>query len=194
MPLVSKSRLNRTSYVAHKSLDEVRRELQGFRSKGLKSLEEFDVFLSHRYLDAREVLALKIIIESYGLSVYVDWIDSPEAERANVTKETAALLRNVMKRSSSLVYAFSGNSSGSKWMPWELGFSDGLHGRVAVVPVTDQQGTSESFQGQEYLGIYPYLTLGNNRMGEEKLWVRESASNYASLPDWIKGAALRSVT
>lgn len=73
-------------------------------------------------------------------------------------------------------------------MPWELGFSDGLHGRVAIVPVTDQQETSEAFQGQEYLGIYPYLTLTDNRIGQEKLWVRESASTYVLLPDWIKGA------
>ncbi len=188
MPLVSKTRLNRTRYVVQKSFDEARRELRDARSKGLKSCEGFDVFLSHRYLDAKEVLALKIIIESYGLTVYVDWIDNPNLERSNVTKEIAALLRDIMRRSNSLLYADSENSSGSKWMPWELGFSDGLHGRVAIVPVTNQQETSEAFRGQEYLGIYPYLTLTDNRIGQEKLWVRESASTYVLLPDWIKGA------
>jgi len=187
MPLISKTILNRSPSVAYKSFDQARRELTEARSRSVKSVEAFDVFLSHRYLDAKEVLALKALIESHGLRVYVDWIESPELQRVNVTKETAAQLRNIMKRSHSLLYADSKNSSGSKWMPWELGFSDGLHSRVAIIPVTDQEQASESFQGQEYLGIYPYLTLTGNR-----LFVRESASNYVLLSEWIKGAAFRS--
>src|SRR5712692_10614264 len=188
MPLISKTTLNRSPSVAYKSFDQAKRELTEARSRGLKSIEVFDVFLSHRYLDAKEALALKALIESRGLRVYVDWIDSPELQRGNVTKETAAQLRNIMKRSRSLLYADSENSSGSKWMPWELGFSDGLHSRVAIIPVTDKEQASESFQGQEYLGIYPYLTLTGDR-----LVVRESASNYVLLPDWIKGNTFHSV-
>ena len=192
MPLISKTRLNSLPSVAYKSVDQATRELSDARSRSVKSLETFDVFLSHRYLDAKEVLALKALIESYALRVYVDWIDSPQLQRGNVTKETAAELRSVMKRSRSLLYADSVNSSGSKWMPWELGFSDGLHGKVAIVPVTDQQQSSESFQGQEYLGIYPYLTLTRDRSGTERLIVNESASKYVSLPDWINGLQFRS--
>jgi hypothetical protein len=192
MPLISKTRLNSLTSVAYKSVDQATRELSEERSRSVKSLETFDVFLSHRYLDAKEVLALRTLIEAYGLRVYVDWIDSPQLQRGNVTKETAAELKNVMRRSRSLLYADSANSSGSRWMPWELGFSDGLHGRVGIVPVTEQQQSSESFQGQEYLGIYPYLTLTRDRSGTERLFVNESASRYVSLPDWIKGLAFRS--
>jgi hypothetical protein len=159
----------------------------------VKSLTRFDVFLSHRYLDAKEILALKLLIESYELSVYVDWVDSPDLQRGNVTKETAAELRKIMQSSKSLLYADSANSSGSKWMPWELGFCDGLHGRVAIVPVTEQEQTSESFQGQEYLGIYPYLTLKPDRFGYEKLFVHSSASSSELLTDWLKGTTIRSV-
>ena len=102
MPLVSRIRLNRTRYVADKSLDDAARELRDTISKGLKSRHDFDVFLSHRYLDAKEILALKIIIESYGLTVYVDWIDSPYLDRTNVTKEAAATLRDVMRKKQQL--------------------------------------------------------------------------------------------
>ena len=192
MPLISKAQLNRRASVAYKSFDQAKRELSEARSRSVKSLTRFDVFLSHRYLDAKEILALKLLIESHGLSVYVDWVDSPDLQRGNVTKETAAELRKIMQSSNSLLYADSTNSSGSKWMPWELGFCDGLHGRVAIVPVTDQQQTSESFQGQEYLGIYPYITLTPDRVGQERLFVHRSASSYALLPDWIKEAAFRS--
>jgi hypothetical protein len=168
MPLISKAQLNRRASVAYKSSDQAKRDLSEARTKSVKSLTRFDVFLSHRYLDAKEILALKLLIESFGLTVYVDWIDSPDLQRGNVTKETAAQLRRIMQSSNSLLYADSVNSSGSKWMPWELGFCDGLHGRVAIVPVTDHEQTSESFQGQEYLGIYPYLTLKRDGYGPGK--------------------------
>lgn len=117
MPLISKPQLNRRSSVAYKSFDQAKRELSEAQTRSVKSLTRFDVFLSHRYLDAKEILALKLLIESFGLTVYVDWIDSPDLQRGNVTKETAAQLRRIMQSSNSLLYADSANSSGSKWMP-----------------------------------------------------------------------------
>jgi hypothetical protein len=42
-------------------------------------------------------------------------------------------------------------------MPWELGFFDGFKGRVAIVPLNENQFDINEFKGQEYLGIYPYL-------------------------------------
>lgn len=191
MALLSKSRLNNTNYVVRKSLDEARRELRDATSRAVKSSDQFDVFLSHRYLDAKEVLALKIIIESFGLSVFVYWIDNPEVSQEEVTKNTAASLQEVMRRSRSLLYAWSENASESRWMPWELGYSDGLHGRVAIIPVTIQQSADESFKGQEYLGLYPYLTLTKDTAQQDKMWVNESVSKYVQLTAWIKGAQPR---
>lgn len=168
---------------------DARRELNESASNSFRSKDKYDVFLSHRYLDAKEVLALKTLIESFGLSVFVDWIENPELDRSRVTKETAAKLREAMERSASLLYAQSGNSQDSKWMPWELGYSDGLHGRIAIVPVTEQETTSESYVGQEYLGLYPYVSLRTERVSQrELLWVQESGKIYVAINDWLKGA------
>jgi hypothetical protein len=49
MSLISKSRLN-INYVVRKSFDEARRELRDAASRGIKSSDQYDVFLSHRYL------------------------------------------------------------------------------------------------------------------------------------------------
>tara|TARA_B100000446_G_C10520900_1_gene330315 strand:- start:339 stop:581 length:243 start_codon:yes stop_codon:yes gene_type:complete len=44
-------------------------------------------------------------------------------------------------------------------MPWELGYFDGLSkGAVAVLPLVDY--ASESYRGQEYLGLYPTVDKG----------------------------------
>lgn len=186
MPILSKSLLR--SQVARKSVFDATRELRDFASRALKSTDRYDIFLSHRYLDAVEILALKTFIESFGFSVFVDWIANPELDRGQVTRETAGLLRDAMKRCASLLYAISGSSSDSKWMPWELGYSDAFHGRIAVVPITDYESTSEGYAGQEYLALYPFVSLRPNQIGQRLLWVQESSQTYVTLKEWLQGS------
>lgn len=129
-------------------------------SKSANATESFDIFLSHSSKDAELVLGVKTLLENHGLKVYVDWHDDPQASRDNVTEETADLLRLRMKQSKSLIFMATGNSSGSKWMPWELGYFDGFsNGSVAVLPLVDY--SNSSFRGQEYLGLYPIVDKGN---------------------------------
>ncbi len=116
----------------------------------------FDVFLSHSIRDAELVLGVANILEKMGQKVYIDWVVDKQLSRDSVTKETAETLRNRMKQSSKLLYLATDNASSSKWMPWELGYFDGLKsGKVAILPLVDS--VDSSFQGQEYLGLYPAL-------------------------------------
>jgi hypothetical protein len=125
-------------------------------ARAIPAEARFDVFLSHSFRDAQIILALKRLAQSGGLSVYVDWLDDPGLDRDHVTAATAATLQRRMRASSSLVYAHSPNASDSTWMPWELGFFDGLKpGFVWVLPLVDQDDSE--FTGQEYLGLYPAL-------------------------------------
>ena len=146
--------------------------------------KRYDIFLSHNFLDAEIIFGLKEILEESGFSVFVDWIEAPELDRKNVTPVTAAYLRDAMRRSNSLLYAVSENSDGSKWMPWELGFSDGLHGHVAIVPISEYENTADSYQGKEYLGLYPYVTAESYQFGLPRILVRKSAG---ASPEDLKG-------
>lgn len=117
---------------------------------------QFDVFLSHSIRDAELVLGVANILKKMEQKVYVDWVVDPQLSRDSVTKETAETLRDRMKQSSKLLYLATDNASSSKWMPWELGYFDGLKsGNVAILPLVDS--AYSSFQGQEYLGLYPAL-------------------------------------
>lgn len=113
-----------------------------------------DVFLSHSLRDARVILGIRNLLVAQGLNVYVDWVDDPLLNRANVTPSTAARLRERMRASRTLVYATSRAASSSRWMPWELGYFDGLKGsdRVSIMPI--ENGGGSEFIGQEYLGLY----------------------------------------
>jgi len=93
----------------------------------------FQVFLSHAYEDAEVIAGIKVLIEQEGLSVYVDWIEDPQADRSRVTSRTADLLRQRMNHCQFLLFATSKASPDSRWMPWELGYFDGMrHDHVGI--------------------------------------------------------------
>ena len=117
---------------------------------------QFDVFLSHSIRDEELILGIVEFLKQMGKEVYVDWIEDRQLSRSSVTPETAETLRQRMNQSSRLLYLATDNASSSKWMPWELGYFDGLKsGNVAILPLVDS--AYSSFQGQEYLGLYPAL-------------------------------------
>lgn len=132
----------------------------GVLRKAMESVtddETFDIFLSHAIADSELVLGVKELLESQGAKVYVDWARDPQLDRSKVNAETAAVLRQRMRQSKSLIYLATDASTSSKWMPWELGFFDGYRsGGVAVMPLLENE--TDTFAGQEYLGLYPRVT------------------------------------
>lgn len=128
----------------------------------------FDIFLSHSFRDAELILGVKEILESSGQTVYVDWISDPQLDRSQVVVSTAHKLRQRMGQCSGLVYASTKAATHSKWMPWELGYFDGLRGseNVAIMPLISDSG--EHPIGQEYLGLYPMVQEFPLRVSGEK--------------------------
>lgn len=167
-----------------KTADRVVRDLH----EAYASFKSYDIFLSHSFSDAELILGVWEMLTNRGLSVYVDWLIDPILDRENVTPATAAKLRERMKSCSCLIYASSEHTTTSRWMPWELGYFDGSKPKkVAILPLV--HGTTEDYQGQEYLGLYPYISLGEitNQPGKGKvLWVNESLNVYVTFSNWLK--------
>ncbi len=149
----------------------------------------YDVFLSHSYMDKEDIASLKVYLENFGLTVYVDWIDDKTLNRKAVNKQTALIIRKRMKNCRSLFYAFSENSSSSKWMPWELGYFDGFKGRVAILPISSKE--SNHYVGTEYLAIYPYVSEDKiSKTNKDALWICENETKYIIFSEWLKGKEL----
>lgn len=150
-----------------------------------KTKDSFDIFLSHSTSDAEIILGVKAVLEDYGKEVYVDWVEDPHLDRSNVTPATAEVIRQRMRQCKSLVYVHTANSPSSKWMPWELGYFDGFNGAVAILPIT--QSEQSSYQGQEYLGIYPYLDEATAAGGTiNEMWINKSSSEHKRWSSWIR--------
>jgi hypothetical protein len=129
-------------------------ESQMTKSAAAPMTTTFDIFLSHAHEDAEIIAGVKALIEHEGLSVYVDWIEDAQTDRTQVTAKTASMLRERMNHCQFLLFVSSKASTSSKWMPWELGYFDGLRSEhVGILPIVQAQGGS--FSGQEYLGLYP---------------------------------------
>ena len=88
-----------------------------------------------------------------------------------------------------MFYATSENTTNSKWMPWELGYFDGLKDkRVAILPIKKNNNFAEDFKGQEYLGLYYYVDIDTlKNTGKKALFINESSSKYTKYESWLNG-------
>ena len=148
------------------------------------SATTYDLFVSHSFSDKEIVIGLLHLFTGAGYKVYVDWIEDSTLDRRNVTPETAALIRQRVKQSKGTAYIATSNSTHSKWCPWELGVSDGMKGRVCILPVMETE-----FHGQEYLGLYPYLEYVSHYPEKGDFYVVDQKSTWKKviLSEWLKG-------
>lgn len=150
-----KARSNSKHYSFDSILNETIQE-QKYRNS-------FDIFLSHSSKDKQLILGVKQFIEDSGYSVYIDWVDDPQLDRANVNAQTADTLRARMRQSKFLVYVDSNNATTSKWMPWELGYFDGYKpNKIGILPI--RHNSEGAYIGQEYLDLYPKLEKNSSQI------------------------------
>jgi hypothetical protein len=185
--------------MAYMTLDQARQLSRSVRAtRGLAESEirksatvsmdtNFDVFLSHSFKDAEVIRGVRVEIETAGLTAYVDWIEDSQLDRSQVSAETAKILRRRMSHCQFLLYATSAASPDSKWMPWELGYFDGLKdsSKVGIFPLV--QSAMDTFGGQEYLGLYPSYELLNFKLHGIRVGRRTGASTGELLEDDVLG-------
>lgn len=108
------------------------------------------------------------------------------SNRSNINKDTAQTLRGRMNNSKGLAYVATSNSTNLKWCPWELGYFDGKkNSRCCILPIME----SQNFNGQEYLGLYPYLEYAeySNKNQYEFLVDNQENDEYVILREWLNG-------
>ena len=78
----------------------------------------------------------------------------------------------------------------SKWIPWELGLGDGVHGDddVALFPSAEETWDQE-WANQEFLGLYRRIVYGDHTSYPGKrIWMVINHRNSAAVPlgDWLR--------
>ena len=111
--------------------------------------KHYDVFLSHSSLDNNLVLQLMSILNSKGLTVYIDWVEDKLALKRELTSaDTAKVLIERIKSSRAIVYVKTTQSALSLWTPWELGYAQAIGKKITVLEIEYILGTPK------YLDIF----------------------------------------
>ncbi|AMV63900.1 MULTISPECIES: TIR domain-containing protein [Lactobacillaceae] len=169
-------------YEVRKSIDE-----------NFNHINEYDIFISHSFLDKSLIQALALLFKKDGFSVYIDWIQDSYLDRSHVSPKTAKIIKNRISQCKALAYVSTENVSNSKWCPWELGIGDGIHkGKACILPILEENG--KDFKGQEYLGLYPYMDYTAEENSETKhFWITDpqNTNKYTLLKDWLDGKDLK---
>lgn len=154
--------------------------------------KEWDVFLSYSRRDRNALPEVIDRLKNEGLTVYVDEEADADLDPNNVDALTAERIRARLLHSQALFVLTSRNASGSRWVPWELGFADGAGKRVAVLPFIDSNRNILRFKGNEYLGLYPWLDDTLDDKNVRFLWATDSVSSnfYCRLDHWLDGNEL----
>ncbi len=143
-------------------------------------------FLSHSSKDVEYIPAVIRILENHGASVYIDKKD--ESLPPYTSRETAAILRQRVASCKKFVLFATKNSKDSRWVPWELGLSDGFKrsNNTAVFPSVDNI-YDPTWTQQEYLGVYDRIAWGELQGYKDPLWMvwDQVANSAIPLSSWL---------
>ncbi|MDO8177838.1 MAG: toll/interleukin-1 receptor domain-containing protein [Undibacterium sp.] len=112
-------------------------------------------FLCHSHIDKLLAIGLQTLLKEAGWDVYIDWQDSEMPQSPD--RVTASRIKSRIASADWFLFLATGNSTQSRWCPWEIGYADGKKGddRIIVIPTTDSSG---KHHGNEYLQLYPQIT------------------------------------
>ncbi|HBC3930626.1 TPA: toll/interleukin-1 receptor domain-containing protein [Vibrio parahaemolyticus] len=118
-------------------------------------------FLCHSHKDHDLAKGLQILMKENGWDLYIDWEDSEMPSTPN--KETANIIKKKIKTTDWFLFLATGNSTQSRWCPWEIGFADSAKGyeKILIVPTADDSG---NWYGNEYLQLYKRMDEGSNTL------------------------------
>lgn len=137
-------------------------------------------FLSYASCDDEFTSTTLQILTEHGATVYIDKGDPRLPEQPSTY--TGHILREMIRICSRFVLQVTPTSSGSRWIPWELGLADGIRKptNVALFPIA-RESFQKHWTTQEYLGLYPRIGLIGST------WIVEDpeGKQQRSLKSWL---------
>ena len=163
------------------------RGLKGYVNESrvyLKSESLTSIFLSHSHYDKEVIEQAKIFFENLGIKIYVDWADETMPQKTNGT--TANKIKNqIILNNDKFILLATNNAVVSKWCNWEVGIADPFKlsdKKMALLPLAENSG---SWEGNEYLQIYPHIEKNPRVHGGEGYYVWYPDDTWDTLEDWL---------
>lgn len=149
-----------------------------------KNTATTSVFLSHSHHDKEVIKEAKVFFENLGISIYVDWADETMPERTN--GRTAQKIKDqIINHNDKFILLATNNAVDSKWCNWEVGIADTsklLRKKMVILPLANNSG---SWNGSEYLQIYPRIEMEPFSNGDERYFVCFPDGSKESVETWL---------
>lgn len=122
------------------------------------------VFLSHRKADKASALKIYAYLESNKIKCYIDEFDEALQRSKNITD----VIMSRISGCSHLMAIMSYNTSGSWWVPFEVGVASEADRRICSYKI-------DSVSLPEYLDIWPIMTTPEHLAEFVKLYNNDSS-------------------
>ncbi len=100
---------------------------------------------------------------------------------------TAQKIKNqIISVNDKFVLLATNNAVDSKWCNWEVGIADPFklsYKKLAILPLADNSGT---WNGNEYLQIYPRIELNPRQSGGEGYYVWYPDGTWETIETWLR--------
>lgn len=125
------------------------------------SLHKQTAFLCHSHKDYELAKGLQIMLKENGWDLYIDWEDNEMPAAPN--EDTAKKIKSKIKITDWFLFLATGNSTSSRWCPWEIGYADAVknYEKILIIPTEDDYG---NWYGNEYLQLYRKIDEGSNNL------------------------------
>ena len=178
------SRDNDSDRIVTESLDRSRT----FDDRAVRSASGPTVFISHKHNDLPDLKGFLLYLTNhYNVVPYIDSMDRKLPDMTNA--ETALRIKSVIESCDRFILLATNNALKSKWCNWEVGIADKTKYSshyMAVLPMYEIG--SNKYEGNEYLGIYPYIDEDVDSKGNSILVVKyntKEGRKKISLKDWL---------
>jgi len=146
-----------------------------------RTSQSTSIFLSHSHTDKDVVEQAVTFFRTLGINIYVDWADETMPEKPN--GETAQKIKGQIVINDKFILLATNSAVASKWWNWEVGIGDTYklrNKKIALLPLSDNSGT---WNGNEYLQIYPRIEKGNSNPNDYYVWYPDNTCEL--LTTWL---------
>lgn len=154
------------------------------------------IFLSHKHTDKGLIYNIKRFFSSFGIDIYVDWLDDEQPDRTIGT--TGSIIKQKIHECDKFILVGTDDAIKAQWCNWELGIGDEVKfdsQNIAILPLREDD---LSWTGTEYMQRFPIIEYSDGYSlknsagviileGYYVLYPADKNGNcqYYTLKDWL---------
>lgn len=117
------------------------------------------IFLSHKHTDKNLIHNIKLLLSSFNIKVYVDWLDDDMSDRT--IGKTGEIIKQKIHNCDKFILAGTDEAIKAQWCNWELGIGDEVKlasDNIAILPVRQD---NRQWEGTEYMQRFPTIEFSD---------------------------------